>query len=133
MNFATQTSFQKKFETCLRDGHSGLTGALCFTLEQTNRIYDQLGTAATLPQYLQPLKAVGVDICDSFITDGHSEYFGKEGHKVVSSSAHEKLKIAEASNRQEFINHLNLHSQRKTSHLEMSRGLADSGIEKWTF
>ena len=52
---------------------------------------------------------------------------------MVSPSTHEKLKIAEASNRQEFINHLNLHSQCKRSHLEMSRGLADSGIEKWTF
>jgi hypothetical protein len=66
-----------------------------FSLEQINRIHDQLGKQATLPQYLQALKAIGVDKCDSFITDGHSEYFGKKGHKVVSSSAHEKLKIAE--------------------------------------
>jgi uncharacterized protein YbcV (DUF1398 family) len=104
-----------------------------FNLEQINRIHDQLGKQATLPQYLQALKAIGVDKCDSFITDGHSEYFGKEGHKVVSSSAHEKLKIAEISNREDFIQHLNLHNQRKTSYLGMSRGLADSGIEKWTF
>lgn len=31
------------------------------------------------------------------------------------------------------IEHLNLHNQQKTSYLEMSKGLADSGIEKWTF
>jgi len=104
-----------------------------FNLEQINRIHDQLGKAATLPQYLQALKAIGVDKCDSFITDGHSEYFGKEGHKVISFPAHEELKIAEISNREDFIKHLNLHNQRKTSYLEMSRGLANSGIEKWTF
>ena len=104
-----------------------------FNLEQINRIHDHLGRAATLPQYLEALRAIGVDKCDSFITDGHSEYFGKEGHKVISSSAHEELKIAEISNREEFLKHLNLHSQRKTSYLEMSRGLANSGIEKWTF
>ena len=104
-----------------------------FTLEQINRIHDQLGKQATLPQYLQALKAIGVNKCDSFISDGHSEYFGKDGHKVISSSAHEELKIAERSNREDFIRHLNLHNQRKTSYLEMSRGLADSGIEKWTF
>jgi len=52
---------------------------------------------------------------------------------MVSSSEHEELKIAEIRNRAAFIRHLNLHSQRKTSYLEMSRGLADSGIEKWTF
>jgi hypothetical protein len=69
-----------------------------FTLEQINRIHAQLGKQATLPQYLLTLKAIGVDKCDSFITDGHSEYFGKEGHQVISSSAHEELKIAEISN-----------------------------------
>jgi len=104
-----------------------------FTLEQIDRIHDQLGKQATLRQYLRALKAIGVDKCDSFITDGHSEYFGKEGHKAISSSAHEELKIAEISNREDFLKHLDLHSQRKTSYLEMSRGLADSGIEKWTF
>jgi uncharacterized protein YbcV (DUF1398 family) len=104
-----------------------------FNLEQINRIHDQLGKQATLLQYLQALKAIAVDKCDSFISDGHSEYFGKEGHKVVSSSAHEELKIAEISNREDFIKYLNLHSQRKTTCLEMPRGLADSGVEKWTF
>jgi len=52
---------------------------------------------------------------------------------VISSSAHEELKIAEISDREDFIKHLNLHNQRKTSYLEMSRGLANSGVEKWTF
>ena len=104
-----------------------------FNLEQINRIHDQLGKRATLLQYLQALKSIGVDKCDSFISYCHSEYFGEEGHKVVSSTAHEKLKIAEVSNREDFIKHLNLHSQHKTTYLEMSRGLADSGVEKWTF
>jgi len=104
-----------------------------FTLEKINRIHGQLGKEATLPQYLQALKAIGVDKCDSFITDGHSEYFGKDGHKVTSPSTHEELEIAEISNREDFLKHLNVHDQRKTSYLEMSRGLANSGIEKWTF
>ena len=86
-----------------------------FNLEQINRIHDQLGKQATLLQYLQALKAIGVDKCDSFISDGHSEYFGKYGHKVISSSAHEELKIAEISNREDFIKHLNLQNQRETS------------------
>jgi len=104
-----------------------------FTLEQINNIHDRLGNAEMLPQYLEALKNIGVDEYDSFISDGHSEYFGKGGHKVVSPPVHEKLSIAETSNREGFLNHLNLHNQGKTSYLEMSKGLADSGIEKWTF
>ena len=45
-----------------------------FTLEQINAIHERLGNAKTLPQYLEALKNIGVDYCDSFITDGHSKY-----------------------------------------------------------
>jgi len=61
-----------------------------FTLEQINHIHDQLGNAETLSEYLEALKKIGVETYDSFITDGHSEYFGKSGHKVVSPPVHEK-------------------------------------------
>ena len=104
-----------------------------FTLEQINDIHDRLGNAETLPQYLEALKNIGVDYYDSFITDGHSEYFGKGGHKVVSPPVHGKLSISQTSNRERFLNHLNLHNRGKTRYWEMSKGLADSGIEKWTF
>ena len=104
-----------------------------FTLEQINDIHDRLGNAETLFQYLEALKNIGVDKYDSFITDGHSEYFGSGSHKVVSPPVHEKLSIAETSDRESFLQHLDLHNQGKTNYLEMSKGLADSGIEKWAF
>ncbi len=104
-----------------------------FTLDQINEIHERLGKQATLPQYLQALKAIGVDKYDSFITDGHSEYYGNESQKVVSPPVHEKFTIAKTSNREGLLRHLNLHNQGNTNYVEMSKGLADSGIEKWTF
>ena len=104
-----------------------------FTLEQINDIHDRFGNAETLSQYLEALKNIGVDTYDSFITDGHSEYFSKDGHKVVSPPEHEKISIAEICDRESFIKHLYLHNQGETNYMEMSKGLANSGIEKWTF
>jgi len=104
-----------------------------FTLDQINDIHERLGKQATLPQYLQALKSIGVAKYDSFITDGHSEYYGLDDQKVVSPPVHEKLTIAQISNREGLLKHLNLHNQGKTNYAEMSKGLADSGIEKWTF
>jgi uncharacterized protein YbcV (DUF1398 family) len=106
---------------------------LVFTLEQINNIHDRLGNAETLPQYLEALRNIGVNKYDSFIADGHSEYFGRGDHKVVSPPVHEKLSIAKTSNRESFLKYLEVHNQGKTNYLEMSKGLADSGIEKWTF
>jgi uncharacterized protein YbcV (DUF1398 family) len=103
-----------------------------FTLEQINEIHDRLGRGESLAQYVKALNALGVQTYDSYIMDGHSEYFGKSGHKVISPPAHEMLTIADTSDKENFLKHLNLHNQGKTSYLEMSKGLADSGIEKWT-
>ena len=104
-----------------------------FTLEHIHAIHDRFGQAETLAQYLQELKAIGVEMYDSFVTDGHSEYFGKNGQKVVSPPVHETLSVVGISNRAQFLEHLELHVQGKTTYLEMSQGLAASGVEKWTF
>jgi uncharacterized protein YbcV (DUF1398 family) len=45
---------------------------------------------------------------------------------------HEVLPVAATSQRETFLQHLGRHERRETSYLEMSRGLAQSGIEKWT-
>lgn len=101
-----------------------------FTIEQINDLHARLGKAATLFEYVRALNAIGVEKYDSYLTDGHSEYFGKSGHEVISPPAHDKLSIAEKSNRENFLKHLKLHEQGKTSYIEMSEGLAQSGIEK---
>ena len=103
-----------------------------FTIEQINDLHDRLGNAKTLAEYVLALRALGIDRCDSYLADGHSEYFGRTGHTVVSPPAHEKLDVAESSQRETFLQHLRRHELRQTTYLQMSRGLADSGIEKWT-
>ena len=103
-----------------------------FTTEQINHAHDRLGDAATLPEYVRALNSIGVQIYTSYLSDGHSEYFGENGYTIKSPAVHEKLAIADMSNREQVLEHLHLHNQQKTSYMEMSQGLADSGIEKWT-
>jgi uncharacterized protein YbcV (DUF1398 family) len=90
-----------------------------FTLGQIHEIHDRLGKAETLAQYLQALHAIGVEKCDSFVTNGHSEYFGKNDQKVVSPPAHETLTVAQTSNREKLMEHLDRLLQQKTGYLEM--------------
>jgi uncharacterized protein YbcV (DUF1398 family) len=99
-----------------------------FTLEQVNEIHDELGKALTLAAYLRALRAIGVEKSESFITDGHTVHHGKDGHTVVTPPAHEVFTIAETSNRERFLECLE-----ETNYQKMSKGLADSGVEKWTF
>ena len=88
-----------------------------FTLEQINETHDRLGKKESLAQYVKALNALGVEAYDSYIMDGHSEYFDKSGQKVISPPAHEMLTIADTSDKEKFLKHLNLHNQGKTSYL----------------
>lgn len=103
-----------------------------FTIRQIDDLHARLGKAQTFWEYMLALRTIGVEKYESFLTDGHSKYFGDHGYKVVSDPVHEKLFISETSDRESFLKHLTLHEQGKTTYLEMSKGLAESGIEKWS-
>jgi uncharacterized protein YbcV (DUF1398 family) len=103
-----------------------------FTIEQINNLHARLGSARTLPEYVLALKGLGVERYDSYVADGHSEYFGQGDHRVVSPPVHEVLPVAETAQREAFLQHLRRHERGETTYLEMSRGLAQSGVEKWT-
>ena len=105
---------------------------IMFTLEQINHLHARLGKMATLLEYIQAFKSLGVKKYDSYLIDGHSEYFGERGYTVISQAVHEALDISEPSEQQEFLKHLQLHEQGKATYREMSEGLAASGIGKWT-
>lgn len=46
------------------------------TIEQINALHDRLGNAETLFEYVRALNAIGVEKFDSYLIDGHSEFFG---------------------------------------------------------
>lgn len=101
-------------------------------MEQIDDLHTRLGKAETLFEYARALHAIGVETYDSYLTDGHSEYFGKDGYKVVSPPYHESLSVADTSNKEQFLKYMQLVEQGGLGYLEMSNVLADSGIEKWT-
>ena len=103
-----------------------------FTREQIEELHRRLGNAETLSDYVRSLATLGVVRYDSFVSDGHSEYLGPDSHRVISPPAHDDLSVAEDSDRDAFVDHLRRHEQGETNYLEMSKGLADSGVERWT-
>src|ERR1700729_2963072 len=102
-----------------------------FTLEQIDDVHARLGRASTFAEYLKALRQLGVKRFDSYLVDGHSEYFG-DGQKLVSAPVHEILSVVRTVDRDKCLEHLGRHERGETTYLEMSKGLAESGIAKWT-
>ena len=103
-----------------------------FTLEQIDALHARLGQVETLADYVRALAALGVTRYDSLVCDGHSEYLGADGHRVVSPAVHDTLIVSERGDGNHLVDHLSRHERGETSYLEMSRALADDGIERWT-
>jgi uncharacterized protein YbcV (DUF1398 family) len=104
-----------------------------FTFDQIDDIHTRLGKRASLPEYLRALNNIGVQTYDSYISDGRSEYFGKNNFKLVSPPVHKILHVSDKSDREAMMQQLQLHSEGKTDYMQMCEGLAASGVEKWTF
>ena len=98
-----------------------------FTIEHINDLHARLGSARTLPEYVRALKALGVERYESYLADGHSEYFGQGGHRVDSPPVHEVLPVAQTGQCETFLQHLRQHEQRLTTYLEMSRAWRRAG------
>jgi uncharacterized protein YbcV (DUF1398 family) len=104
-----------------------------FTLEQITDIHDRLGNKNTLGGYLRALRDIGVEAYDSYIADGHSEYCGTDGQRLVGPAFHEPFAIAQTCDKERFLRYMQRVEQGNVGYVEMSRTLADHGVEKWTF
>jgi Protein of unknown function (DUF1398) len=69
-----------------------------FAIEQINDLHVRLGSARTFPDYVRALKTLGVERYDSYLADGHSEYEGQGGHRVVSPPGHECFPLLKVVN-----------------------------------
>lgn len=101
-------------------------------MEQIEELHGRLGSAKTLAEYVRSLAGIGVVRYVSYVSDGHSEYFGHDGRRVMSPPIHDQLSVAVDTDREAFLEHLGRHERGQTSYLEMSRALADSGVQGWT-
>lgn len=102
-----------------------------FSIEDIQNVHSKIKSGADFPQYIHDLKALGVIQYETFVSDGHTVYFGENIFKVSSASKYEPLEIAESSNLEQFKSDLKSHQQGNTDYSTFCRDCAKSGIEKW--
>jgi uncharacterized protein YbcV (DUF1398 family) len=102
-------------------------------LDQIRKIHDELGNVETLASYLKALRAVGVSTYASFVSDGHSEYVCLDGETLILEAVHETFIVADKADKEQFAATMDLTESGKLGYVEMSKRLADSGIERWMF
>mgnify|MGYP002682977167 CR=1 FL=1 len=102
-----------------------------FTAEQLKSAHSQVKSGADFPAYIQDIRKLGVTHYETFVTNGHSNYYGAIAHKVSTDARYEPLVIALHSNHEQFKADLKTHQQGKTDFPTFCTQCAASGIEKW--
>ena len=102
-----------------------------FTVEQIKAAHSKVKSGADFPAYIQDIKKLGVAFYETFVTDGHTDYFGANHYKTTAPAKYAELTIAGTSNTNQFIIDLKEHQQGKTDFLTFIARCATFGIEKW--
>lgn len=102
-----------------------------FTVEQITEAHAKVKSGADFPAYIQEIKQLGVTAFETWVTDNHTRYFGKDDYQAKSEPIHEALAIAEQADPEKFEHCLKIHQQGETDYATFLRHCAETGIEKW--
>lgn len=103
-----------------------------FTLQQIKTAHSKVKSGADFPNYFKEIAVLGVTRYETFVADGHTDYFGSNEYKITSIPKYETLDIAEKSDIEQFQNNLKSHQQGKTDFSTFCIDAGKLGIEKWT-
>lgn len=102
-----------------------------FTIEQIKEAHSKVKTGADFPNYIQDLIILGVKGYDTFVKDGHVEYYGVNNYSLTSDEKYTEIKVADSQNKELFIEFLVKHQQGETDYLTFCNHSAQCGIAKW--
>lgn len=103
-----------------------------FTIAQIKEAHSKVKSGADFPNYVQEIIKLGVQKYDYFVSDGHSEYFGKDNYKATSDLKYPEMEIAEKGSVDFLKIRLKAHQNGETDFLTFCKEASENGVEKWT-
>lgn len=102
-----------------------------FTIQQIKEAHAKVKSGRDFPKYIQDIIALGVTSFETFVSDNHTDYYGKDNFQTSSEGFSETLTIANKSNIEQFKLDLKSHQQGNTDYMTFLKDCAKSGVEKW--
>ena len=102
-----------------------------FTLDQIKAAHSKVKSGADFPLYIRDLIKLGVLSYENPVSNGNTQYHGKDGFVIESGAKYSTLEISELSNKIQFEQDLKIHQQGKTNYPTFCNDCAKSGVVKW--
>jgi uncharacterized protein YbcV (DUF1398 family) len=102
-----------------------------FSIDQITEAHSKVKSGADFPYYVQDLIKLGVTNYNTYVSDGHTVYFGRDNYQTETKAKYLTLNIEDEGNVERFKHSLKIHQQGKTDYLTFCRHCAETGVEKW--
>lgn len=102
-----------------------------FSIEQIRAEHSKVKSGADFPAYIKAIKAMGVTHYETFVADGHTEYYGENDFKAVAPGKYEPIFVSDTCNADQFKSDLKAHQQGKSDYQTFIDQCAQNGVEKW--
>lgn len=102
-----------------------------FTLSQIKAAHAAVKSGADFPKYVQDLILLGVKSYETYVMDGHTQYFGEHDYQISSQAVYAPLTVKLECNTEQFMRDLVAHQAGKTDYSTFCKDCAKSGVEKW--
>lgn len=102
-----------------------------FTVEQIELAHSKVKSGAEFPKYIQEIKEMGVTAFETWVTDSHTKYFGRNDFQIQSKPKYEPLIMSNSSDNETFNQYLKNHQKGETDYFTFCKQCAETGIEKW--
>jgi uncharacterized protein YbcV (DUF1398 family) len=102
-----------------------------FTIEAIKAAHAKVKSGVDFPGYIQDIIKLGVTAYETYVSDSHSIFFGKDNYAIKSEAKYTPLTIADKIEPASFVKDLKEHQQGKSDYLSFCQSCAKYGIEKW--
>jgi uncharacterized protein YbcV (DUF1398 family) len=82
--------------------------------------------------YIQELITLGIKGYETFVHDGHIEYFGTDDFRAIATDTYKNINIGPTANKERFIEFLAIHQDGQTDYLTFCNHAAQCGIARWS-
>ena len=102
-----------------------------FTLPQIKDAHSKVKSGADFPRYVQDLIKLGVLGYETFVGDGHTEYFGAANCRLQGEPRYAPINVAATGNTEKFKSDLKNHQQGGSDFPTFCAQAAEAGVFKW--
>ncbi len=88
-------------------------------------------SGADFPRYVQRLIELGVVRYETYVSDGHTVYYGVGNHQPATDAVYAPIPVAPTANQQQFAARLKIHQQGQTDYMTFCKDAGAAGVQKW--